>query len=353
MKSTNDLKSLPFLVVLLFLLVGCIGSESFNKQSRSFRSERKTEQASATQKQETATSHNSAEAYLAKGVIYQDQNRHKAAVIQFQRAIELDPGSATAYMWLAKSLRQLDRQKEAITAYQKIGEIDPQDTRINFLLADTYYSMGEFQKSIEHSRLSLSEARVPKTAWHSGFKIGLCYLRLGNYAQAQSTYMETLRMGEAMNLGSTYIAERALENLIADGIEIEGARNILRDVFGRKASDPLIFLERSHTGFSENSETSDSTAVPFDALTKKPTAIKRAEAKYPELAKKAGIEGIVVVKVLVDENGDVIKAKLLKSHPLLDEPALEAAMQFKFTPGLQKEQKVKVWMSVPFSFRLK
>lgn len=93
--------------------------------------------------------------------------------------------------------------------------------------------------------------------------------------------------------------------------------------------------------------------VPFYALSEKPEEIKRVNPKYPELAKKAGIEGTVVVKVLVNTKGDVEQVEVLKSHPLLDESAIEAAKQFKFKPGKQRDKFVKVWVSIPFNFKLK
>lgn len=93
--------------------------------------------------------------------------------------------------------------------------------------------------------------------------------------------------------------------------------------------------------------------VPFYALSDKPVEIKRVNPVYPELAKKAGIEGTVVVKVLVNTKGDVEQVEILKSHPLLDDAAMEAARQFKFKPGKQRDKFVKVWVSIPFNFKLK
>jgi len=93
--------------------------------------------------------------------------------------------------------------------------------------------------------------------------------------------------------------------------------------------------------------------VPFYALSEKPVVIKRVEPVYPELARKAGIEGRVIVKVLINTKGDVEKVEVIKSHPLLDQAAIEAAKQFKFKPGKQRDRYVKVWMTIPFNFRLK
>lgn len=93
--------------------------------------------------------------------------------------------------------------------------------------------------------------------------------------------------------------------------------------------------------------------VPFAALSEKPEVITRVEPVYPELAKKAGIEGRVVVKVLINTKGDVEKVEVLKSHPMLDDAAIAAAKKFKFKPGKQRDRYVKVWMTIPFTFKLK
>ena len=93
--------------------------------------------------------------------------------------------------------------------------------------------------------------------------------------------------------------------------------------------------------------------VEFYALSEKPEVIKKVEPKYPELARKASIEGMVIVKVLINTKGTVDKVEILKSHPMLDESAIAAARLFKFKPGKQRDRLVRVWMTIPFTFRLK
>ncbi|MFZ0388826.1 MAG: energy transducer TonB [Calditrichia bacterium] len=97
----------------------------------------------------------------------------------------------------------------------------------------------------------------------------------------------------------------------------------------------------------------DEPIVEFYALSEKPEVVKRVEPVYPDLARKAGIEGMVVTKVLIDTKGDVEDVQIIKSHPMLDDAALAAARQFKFKPGKQRDRFVKVWMTIPFTFRLK
>jgi len=86
---------------------------------------------------------------------------------------------------------------------------------------------------------------------------------------------------------------------------------------------------------------------------KPPQVIRKVEPQYPEVARKARIEGKVVVKALVDTTGRVIRVQIItSSNPIFEEAAKQAAMKFLFTPGEQQGRKVKVWVSIPFRFKL-
>jgi len=94
--------------------------------------------------------------------------------------------------------------------------------------------------------------------------------------------------------------------------------------------------------------------VPYYKVEVKPRPIKIPLPKYPELARRAGIEGNTVIKALVDIDGSIIDAKVLKSsgNQMLDQAALAAARKAKFTPAKQRDKYVRVWVSIPINFRL-
>jgi len=74
---------------------------------------------------------------------------------------------------------------------------------------------------------------------------------------------------------------------------------------------------------------------------------------YPEIAKRAGVEGKVYVLAFVDETGAVTDVKLLKGLGAgCDEAALNAVRQTKFKPGKQRGKPVKVQVSIPIVFKL-
>ncbi len=95
--------------------------------------------------------------------------------------------------------------------------------------------------------------------------------------------------------------------------------------------------------------------VPFYQLTRKPVLKQRAFPEYPDELRQQGIEGRVIVKILIDEQGNVIRTEILKSggYAVLDSAAVQAARRFLFEPARLNDRPVKVWMTIPFNFRLK
>jgi len=91
----------------------------------------------------------------------------------------------------------------------------------------------------------------------------------------------------------------------------------------------------------------------FVASSENPKILTWAKPEYPEMARRAQLEGTVMVKVLVGPDGTVKDAIIISGvNPLLNKAAIEAAKRCKFIPGKQRNIPVKAWMALPFSFRL-
>ena len=75
---------------------------------------------------------------------------------------------------------------------------------------------------------------------------------------------------------------------------------------------------------------------------------------YPTIAQKAGIEGTVVIQIVVSPEGLPTQPQIIKSaHDMLDQAALAGVVQLRFTPALQRGRAVPVYMSIPVKFDLK
>ncbi|MDB4285912.1 energy transducer TonB [bacterium] len=99
----------------------------------------------------------------------------------------------------------------------------------------------------------------------------------------------------------------------------------------------------------------DINAFIFDAEEPKPRNMDdiRKMIGYPEIAKDAGIEGQVVVRVLVDKLGNYKKHKVIKKvHPILAEACEKQVPKLKFTPAIQGGKPIPFWVNIPFKFKL-
>ena len=85
---------------------------------------------------------------------------------------------------------------------------------------------------------------------------------------------------------------------------------------------------------------------------REPRKIRDAPAVYPEIARAAKIEGVVILEATIDERGVVTDARVLRSVPLLDAAALTALKQWRYTPTLLNGVPVRVLMTVTFRFSL-
>lgn len=75
--------------------------------------------------------------------------------------------------------------------------------------------------------------------------------------------------------------------------------------------------------------------------------------RYPEMARRAGIEGRVVVQFIIDKEGHVRDPHVVRSvGGGLDEAAIRAVEQVRFTPGMQRGRPVNVQYTIPVQFRL-
>jgi len=73
---------------------------------------------------------------------------------------------------------------------------------------------------------------------------------------------------------------------------------------------------------------------------------------YPEEAKKNKIEGKVFVQAFIDEKGNVVKVEVLKGVSELNEAAMKAVKETKFTPAKMKGKAVKSQVTAPIFFKL-
>ena len=84
-----------------------------------------------------------------------------------------------------------------------------------------------------------------------------------------------------------------------------------------------------------------------------PERIRGVSPEYPALAREARVEGIVILEARVNTRGRVVDVKVLRGHPLLDEPALVAVRQWRYRPLLLNGEPTEFILTVTVNFRFK
>jgi protein TonB len=97
------------------------------------------------------------------------------------------------------------------------------------------------------------------------------------------------------------------------------------------------------------------SATDFVAVEQEPVIVKRVPPKYPDMARTTGLEGMVVLRLLVYKDGtvkDVIVVRPSGTSVGFEEAAMDAAKQWVFKPAIQNQKPVSVWVNYPIKFTI-
>ena len=85
---------------------------------------------------------------------------------------------------------------------------------------------------------------------------------------------------------------------------------------------------------------------------KEPSKVRNVPPAYPDIAKQARVQGVVVLEAVISPSGEVTNVRVLRGAPLLNDAAADAVRQWRYTPTLLNGQPVSVVMTVTVNFRL-
>lgn len=211
-----------------------------------------------------------------------------------------------------------------------------------------------------------------------------------NKADLKAKYKRYFEISLIASLVLLIVAFKFFPNLEGEGKFLEGPQELftVEDIQQTKQEDrpppppkPPIPIEAPADDVLEDIEIGD-TEIDFDANIQAPPPPKedkkvieeepqyfvaveempepiggiqaiQSKIVYPEIAKRAGVEGRVYILAFVDEIGTVTKAEVIKGIGAgCDEAALDAVKKTKFKPGKQRGKAVRVQVSIPVVFRL-
>jgi protein TonB len=169
-----------------------------------------------------------------------------------------------------------------------------------------------------------------------------------------------LAMKQQRDLGQVHVTlERLGGSKARIGVAVDGA--------GEPFSLPIPFNSTFVIASPDGAESPQWIAVTvFDDATaakvpdvfrvggevKAPEVVSRVEPVYPEEERTKRNSGIVILEVVIEANGDVSGAHVLKSAPGLDDAALTAVKQWHFEPATRDGKPVAVIFNLTIQFRL-
>jgi TonB family protein len=142
------------------------------------------------------------------------------------------------------------------------------------------------------------------------------------------------------------------------------AADIETDILDAPAGDLPICLSGCTPGVAEGGNddegasgpggTGDGSGPPrrVGGDIQEPRRIHGAAPAYPDLARRAGVSGKVVLECVIDENGRVTDLKVVNGNPLLADAAVEAVRRWVYTPTRLNGQAVSVILTVTVKFGL-
>ncbi len=97
----------------------------------------------------------------------------------------------------------------------------------------------------------------------------------------------------------------------------------------------------------------DSQPIHITVGVTKPEAVRQVQPRYTENARRAGVQGVVILEAIIDEQGNVDNVRILRGLPMgLDREAVAAVQQWKFRPATMASKPVKVYFTLTVNFTI-
>ena len=225
-----------------------------------------------------------------------------AAVVEYGKAIELNPSLADAYLSRGRVYSNKGWYDMAITDFTKAAELDPKD-------ASTFVNRGQ--------------------AWE----------KKGDTAKAKEDYSKALELN-----ADNVMAKTNLERIKGDEAKAQPKPAPVKTVQPAPAKPAADNTAAANTSNQANGSAATTSAAPesidLGALSEV-NAVRMVKPIYSSLAVKSNITGRVTVRVTLDEEGNVTSAKAVDGHQLLRQSSEDAARRSKFKPAMYNGKPIK------------
>jgi TonB family protein len=317
--------------------------------------------------------------FYAKGIAYSALDNHDLAIINFDKAIELNPRRFISYLSRGRAYSNKENYDRAIMDFDKAIQLE-----LNVPNAGVGRKKDDSAKDDKNKTRDFHKlVQANPEPWFYYFRRGDAYSERGkvyinkrDYDRAIADFSALIQLtpgrADAYNhRGVAYGTKNELDRAIADfdkaiqlDPQLKNAHNNRGVAFSLKGDEVRARAdfdkeEQLYPSSKVSQETSDSflSQIPpvrrdrshsNDSLNE--LAVTLVKPRYPALARMGHASGVVEVRVLVDEEGKVIAAHAISGHPLLWAVSVEAARNSLFSPTLIDGKPIKVSGVIQYTF---
>lgn len=311
---------------------------------------------------------------LMKAEFAEAHDQPEQALGLVEQSLKLDPSVWDANWLRARLLDRLARYEEAYAGYQKALDLASK-ARFGSAPALDETALQWKLARLAMTNLHRADLAAPHAQWlldHRGIQDldvvklwSQVKLKLQSWDEAESVLLRLARqndqppafvlegLGEVSQArGDRETAERyfhrALEAEGADKTEIEAKLQSLTPATTEPSPD---------TGDEATTSVNETWAPSADdeisELTHPARIVSRSPVEYPEQAVREGIEGIVSLRLLVDERGQLVHVERVRGNPILAKGAERGVHTWTFEPKLVNGRPETDWIEVAIQFEMK
>lgn len=263
------------------------------------------------------------ETYLKAGDKMLSEKKWREAESEYRKALKSEPGQTKSHGKLGYALLRQEKWKEAESEIKIALADDPQNP---YLHTNLGYALHRQQKFNEAEKEYKEAVKInPEEAILHG--------NLGAFLSQQQRLMEAeVEFKNALSLDPYNRSwKTAVESLIKE----------------QGGEDFISTLGKLAYAADNNSELQK-------GVTSKPIALNSPRPNYTAEARAKAVEGMVMCRVLVNANGDVVLTKIVRGLPYnLNHQAVLALYQLKFKPALKDGKPVAYWVMIAVEFHMR
>ena len=164
-------------------------------------------------------SSNDAKGYNSRGASYQELKRYRETLIDYEKAIKLNPGNADVYEQRGHCYRLLDQHQEAIKGYVKVIKLDSSKEWPHHYNGMAYRGLRRYHGTLQTSETYIELRRIESANWigteqvaYAYTYIVLAYIEFSQYQKAIERFDKALAINQNYTDANSG-KEKATENL--------------------------------------------------------------------------------------------------------------------------------------------